>query len=168
MVLCVLALGIARSGRGVCCELVVSRVKCDSPPCLQWECDIDKVFALPPPSYSQGSKCRCPLKCQLVAGPLCTVCVCVCKLWPKGLFGQVLAVLVTLPFPAPEPTLYSSHASYSRYHPPCTLTSVHTHKWAHTDHARYTQSIIFTLTTGAVCKHRGLLTLKYSFADYPP
>lgn len=45
---------------------------------------------------------------------------------------------------------------------------LHTHMQAHTAHARYTKSIIFTLTTGAVCKHRGLLTLKYSFGDYPP
>ena len=49
---CVLALGIARRGRGVCvCGLVVSRVKRDFPNRSQWECDIDKVFALPPPSH---------------------------------------------------------------------------------------------------------------------
>lgn len=51
-VLCVLALGTARRGqRGVCCGLAISRVKRDFPLRSQWECDIDKVFALPPPSY---------------------------------------------------------------------------------------------------------------------
>lgn len=37
--------------RCVWCGLAISRVKHDITLCSQWECDIEKVFALPPPSY---------------------------------------------------------------------------------------------------------------------
>lgn len=135
----------------------ISRVKRDFPLCSHWECDIDKVFAMHPPSY-QLTREYMPVSTKVPTGgwPRMYMCVCesVCsKLWPKGLFGQVLAELVTLPFPALEPALYSSHACYSQYQRHYTHKHTHTNRHTQPMHT-YTQSIILTLTTGAVCKQR--------------
>lgn len=78
-------------------------------------------------------------------------------LCPSGLFGESwLSYSSTLHFQLKASSNMHWSLMFPSIQTPPNVT--HTH----------TQCITLTLTTSAVCKHRGLLTLKYSFADYPP
>lgn len=120
--------GTARHGKGVCCGLATSRVKCDFPLCSQWEFDIDKVFSLPLPSYSlKGSTCQYPLKCQLVSAPV-RVCVCLRQVMAKRFVWASVGQAGHSSIPSPRASIIQFPRMLRPIPTPlhtCTLTQIH-------------------------------------------
>lgn len=144
---CVLALGTVRRGQGVWCGRAISRGKRDSPPLFtvgmwHWQSVCSAASFIP---------AHMPVSTQVPTGG-----------WPKAVVKRFVWASAGRAGHSPIP---SSRAGIIWF--PRTLLLIQP-PYIHTASSRYTQSIIFTLTTGAECKHRGLLTLKYSFVDYPP
>lgn len=123
-----------------------------------WQTKCAAAYLLPAHEGAHASKC------QLVAGPVWeSVCWCVC---PASSGQKVCLGKCWQHWSLFIPSPWASIIQFPRMLQP-VATPVHTHRHTQPMHT-CTQSITLTLNTGAVCKHRVLLTLKYSFAHYPP